>query len=132
LTRQARHSLGDAATSRVAPRFVLLELTGKAECPLYNLHDRTGHFRKNRALNGKTPAKPGRMRNWREEKRILEFGTKRPRVRIPPLRLPEALIFLRFRVFCFWRKCRFFPVCNLPGCSVAVRHLAVNLKIPLP
>ena len=81
MTRQARHSLGDAATSRVAPRFVLLELTGKAECPLYNLHDRTGHFRKNRALNGKTPAKPGRMRNWREEKRILEFGTKRPQIK---------------------------------------------------
>ena len=61
----------------------------------------------------------------------IEVAGKRSTI-IPPLRLPEALIFLRFRVFCFWRKCRFFPVCNLPGCSVAVRHLAVNLKIPLP
>ena len=41
---------------------------------------------------------------------------------LEPLRLPEALIFLRFRVFRFWRNCRFFPVCNSVGCSGVVRH----------
>ena len=70
--------------------------------------------------------------NTRSEFIVLDFGTKRPRVRIPPLRFPEALIFLRFRVFCFWRKDGFFPVCNLPGCSAAARHPAADSKMPFP
>ena len=39
---------------------------------------------------------------------VLDFGTKRPRVRIPPLRLLEGLIYKAFRVFRFWWICRFF------------------------
>ena len=48
---------------------------------------------------------------------VLEFGTKRPRVRIPPLRLPEALIFLRFRVFFFCWFSVFFRVATLPAAA---------------
>ena len=76
--------------------------------------------------SGHETAKLGRSKG------VREFGTKRPRVRIPPLRLPEALIFLRFRVFCFWRICRFFPVYNLSGCSGSLRHPAADLKTSLP
>ena len=42
-----------------------------------------------------------KLRWSRIEKQLVIFGTKRPRVRIPALRLPEALIFLRFRVLFF-------------------------------
>ena len=126
--------------------------------------------------------KMAKTRIGRSEIQTLEFGTKRPRVRIPPLRhknpeyplgcsgflhvgarrtnqskramrplqgssakieivarsgipqlrLPEALIFLRFRVFCFTGDCGFFPVCNLSGCSGVARHHPAGTKGSLP
>ena len=51
---------------------------------------------------------------------------------IPPLRHPEALIFNGFRVFLFPGNCGVFPVCNLPGCNEAARHLAADLKMLFP
>ena len=52
----------------------------------------------------------------------IEVAGKRSAI-IPPL------IFLRFRVFHFWRICRVFPVYNAPGCSGAARHDFPLLKI---
>ena len=49
-----------------------------------------------------------------------------------PLRLPEALIFLRFRVFLFPGNCGTFPACNLPGCSGSPRLYSADTKEPLP
>ena len=51
---------------------------------------------------------------------------------IPPLRLPEALIFLRFRVFLFSLVFGFFPGGNSSGCSRAAMHCLAASKTRLP
>ena len=46
--------------------------------------------------------------NPRSEFIVLEFGTKRPRVRIPPLRLPGSVDFPTLPGFLFLAKVPFF------------------------
>ena len=46
---------------------------------------------------------------------------------IPPLRLPETLIFNSFRVFRFWRNCRFF---RFATCRVAAGRQGTISQVP--
>ena len=73
-----------------------------------------------------------KIRIARSEIQILEFGTKRPRVRIPPLRLPEALIFLRFRVLLFPADFPLFSGMQPPGLQRGGEAPISASKNPLP
>jgi len=50
----------------------------------------------------------------------------------PATSTPGSVDFPTLPGFLFWRICRFFPVCNLPGCSGMVRHSRADSKMPFP
>ena len=72
------------------------------------------HRRQWRKKVGGVPMSKGVQQANSEDERLLRIVARRG---IPPLRLPEALIFLRFRVFFFRWFSVFFRVATLPAAA---------------